>query len=36
MPGDLLAVANVSEHALLTELRDFLSQRAEEAAALLV
>ena len=34
--GDLLAVANASEHASLTELRDFLSQRAEEAAALIV
>ena len=34
--GDLLAVANASEYALLTELRDFLSQRAEDAAALLV
>jgi exodeoxyribonuclease-1 len=33
---DLLAVANAVEHASLTELRDFLSQRAERAAALLV
>jgi exodeoxyribonuclease-1 len=34
--GDLLAIANASEHTLLTELRDFLGQRAEKAAALLV
>lgn len=32
---DLIAVANDSERALLTELRHYLAQRAEDAAALL-